>query len=487
MLRLPPQVLDVFPLAFAIRPGSRSLQQGFFLQQCGNLCLPPGQHLLPDGILIALGAGIIEDTTVQGIGQILLGYPMVGVGVGIEVACPVAKALGIPVAILEVVGYLGILPLHGGQGIEEGKGAVGFGGGGKVEGGVGQVVASLRQTNPVKGGGTRLHHGDGHGVCKSCVLAGGNQHTTEDKARIFSRRHHPCQPVQGRIWVPPPQTFDKGADDIVVVVTVSIVEHHLLLDAFLRRLPADEDFAPVGGAGRISLRLPVLRSGFHRQLQGVQKASGIAVGRVHQMLQRPLLKFHLPAAVAPLPVLQGGGGCLNQVVALQRQQLEDTTPAHQGLVYLKEGIFRGGSHQNDGSVFHPGQQGILLGTVPAVHLVHKEDGAAAVELVMLLCLGDGLPDVLHPGEDGVQGDKVALGVVGDNPCQGGLAGTWGAVEDDGGELVCGNGPSQQPPLAHNVLLSDVFVQAAGPHTGGKGLLCCLPVFKQVHGRWIGSW
>ena len=181
------------------------------------------------------------------------------------------------------------------------------------------MVATFWQSNSIKGGSTAFYHRNCHGICKASVLAGGNQHAAENKVRIFSRCYHTSKPVQSRIWVSASQAFDKGTDNVVVVVAVSVVKHHLFLNAFFRRLLGDVNLRAFSGNWWGCLWIPVFWGSFHCQLQCVQKASGISVGGIHQMLQGTSFKNHLPAAVASISVLEGGGGCLKKMLAFQGQ------------------------------------------------------------------------------------------------------------------------------------------------------------------------
>ena len=72
-------------------------------------------------------ARLPEQLPLQGAGQVLLGDPVFGVGMGIAVAHAIAKGLAIPVGIAQVGGH--VLPVAGldrFQGIKEAKQAVAF-------------------------------------------------------------------------------------------------------------------------------------------------------------------------------------------------------------------------------------------------------------------------------------------------------------------------------------------------------------------------
>ena len=102
--------------------------------------------------------------------------------------------------------------------------------------------------------------------------------------------------------------------------------------------------------------------------------------------------------------------------------------------------------------------------------VHKEDCLLPVHPASLLRGRYGRPDVFHPGQDGVDGDEMGLGGVGDDASQRGFARTRRAVENDRGKLVGLDGAPQQSPRPHNRILAHEFIQRARSHTGGQRLL-----------------
>jgi hypothetical protein len=131
-----------------------------------------------------------------------------------------------------------------------------------------------------------------------------------------------------------------------------------------------------------------------------------------------------------------------------------------------------------------GQEGVLLGFVPAVDFVDKEGGALAVEVAPFLGFGDGFSNLGDAGEDGVDGDEVAAGAVGDDGGEGGFAGSGGAVEDERGELVSLDRSAKEAAWPNDVFLTGVLIKSTGPHSVGKrGFFFNLgltAVFKEVY-------
>ena len=89
---------------------------------------------------------------------------------------------------------------------------------------------------------------------------------------------------------------------------------------------------------------------------------------------------HLAIAVAELAI---GEGPLQQGLQLgrfQRLHAKQARATDQRLVHFKERVFGGGADQGQGTVFHPGQQRILLGAVEAMHFIDEQGGAQSVAL-----------------------------------------------------------------------------------------------------------
>ena len=80
-----------------------------------------------------------------------------------------------------------------------------------------------------------------------------------------------------------------------------------------------------------------------------------------------------------------------EVGRVEGLELEDPRARDEGAVDLEEGILGRGADEEDGAVLDPGQEGVLLGLVPAVHLVDEEHRPAVVELAMPLGLLDRRP------------------------------------------------------------------------------------------------
>ena len=85
---------------------------------------------------------------------------------------------------------------------------------------------------------------------------------------------------------------------------------------------------------------------------------------------------------------------------------------------------------NDRAILYPGEQRILLGLVPAVHLVDEENRSQALLSVALLGLLRDPTHVGDAGQDRIELLEGALRGVGDHAGQGRFAGAGRAVEDE---------------------------------------------------------
>ena len=424
-----------------------------------QLQLPAAPDLVAQGTFAALVRRLVEQAPVEAVGQVLLGHPVVAVGVGIEVAGAVAEALRVPVGVLQRVRDLAVaLGLDRGQGVEEGEGGVALRRRGQVEGGLGEVEPALGQADPVEGLGRGGDHPQGFRVGEAHVLAGEDQHAAEEEPGVLAGMDHAGQPVDRGVGVRPAQRLDQGGDRIEVVVALLVVEHRPPLDRFLGHRQVDADHSRL-----------VLRGRLHRQLQGVEQGPGVAVADIDEVGESILVEIHREVGVPPW-VVQGVAGDAAQVGGFQVAELEEAAARDEGPVDREVGVLRRGSDQHHRAVLDPGQQSVLLGLVEPVYLVDEQGGPVVVEAAPVLGLLHGPAYIGDPGEDGVDGGEVGLGRVGDDVGQRRLAGAGGPVEDQGGELVGLDGPSQEAARTQDVVLAHELVEGARPQPGGQGLV-----------------
>ena len=200
-------------------------------QHGSQLGLPAPGHVFLDSGFVALLSGLIEHLAQQVVGQVLLGDPMVPIGVGIQVTPTVAEILRIATGVFQMAGHFPfLLFLHGANGVEEGKGTVALGSGGQVETSLCQVKPPFRHTHVVEGLGAPGHHPNGVGVGHAHVFTSQDEHAAENEARIFAGIQHACHPVQSRVGIGAAQTLDEGTDGVEVSVAILVVQDSTALD-----------------------------------------------------------------------------------------------------------------------------------------------------------------------------------------------------------------------------------------------------------------
>ena len=121
-------------------------------------------------------------------------------------------------------------------------------------------------------------------------------------------------------------------------------------------------------------------------LQAVEGHPGIPPGHEGQVLQGLFLYLHPHPAQPPLLVGQGSLHNSLDLIFREGAEGEDTGAGEEGGDDLKGGVFGGGPDEGNGAVLHMGQDGILLGLVEAVELVHEEDGPLTGEAPALFGL-----------------------------------------------------------------------------------------------------
>ena len=111
--------------------------------------------------------------------------------------------------------------------------------------------------------------------------------------------------------------------------------------------------------------------GFDSQFQGVERGAGVAVGDIGQVRERVFVQGDFEVPKASDGVLDGLADDLSDVVISQWLELEDAAAGDQCAVHREVWILGGGANQDDGAVFDPRQQSVLLCFVPAVDFVNK--------------------------------------------------------------------------------------------------------------------
>ena len=240
-----------------------------------------------------------------------------------------------------------------------------------------------------------------------------------------------------------------------MLLAVLVIQQCLFPQALLQGLSCDSE-----GAVRGDLAVQ------HGHLQRVQRRAGVPVGKGSNGGEEILL--HADSAVAESPFIgkrMGEHGC--QVGRCQRLQYEHLAPGQQGGIDFKGGVLRGGSDQSDAALLHIGEEGVLLGLVEPVYLVHEAEGAGAVGTVLLRLLHD-LFDFLDAAGDGAEIHEARPGAARDDPGQGGLAHAGRPPEYHGRHDVLLQHLPQDLTLSQQMLLADIILQVPGAHPVRQG-------------------
>jgi hypothetical protein len=102
----------------------------------------------------------------------------------------------------------------------------------------------------------------------------------------------------------------------------------------------------------------------------VQQVAAVAAGHVQQRPARILGQGQRAADMR-----LGAGEQDREGRVVQGLQHEDLRSGEDGAVQLEGGVLRRRADQDDGAVLHDRQEGVLLGAVEAMDLVHEEQGA----------------------------------------------------------------------------------------------------------------
>ena len=169
-------------------------------------------------------------------------------------------------------------------------------------------------------------------------------------------------------------------------------------------------------------------------------------------------------------------------VSFQRVQREDPTAGEQRRVDFKRRVFGSRADESDGSVFHVGQNHILLSLVEAVNFIHEKDGGLLVQALSFSGLCYRPTQIGDAGGDGADRLKMGAGYGGDQSGKGGFSGSRRPPQQDGRDAVGVDGTAQYFAFTQDMLLAHELIEAGGAHPLGQGRdthsVLLTPMFKQ---------
>jgi hypothetical protein len=141
-------------------------------------------------------------------------------------------------------------------------------------------------------------------------------------------------------------------------------------------------------------------------------------------------------------------------------------PRQQRRIELEGGVLRSCADERDSAVLHVRQERILLGTVEAVDLVDEQQRALA-DVAARPRPVEGFAQILHAGEDGRKLLELELGLAGEQPCEGGLAGPRRPPEDHADKLAAPEHAREGTARPQQVVLPDHIRKPLGAKAIGK--------------------
>src|SRR5439155_3116656 len=119
--------------------------------------------------------------------------------------------------------------------------------------------------------------------------------------------------------------------------------------------------------------------------------------------------------------------------------------------------------EHDRTILDVGKEGVLLGLVEAVDLVHEEERRRAARLLLQPRALDHLAHLLHSGRHGAERDEMAPALLRQQARQGRLSGPRRTPEDEGRKLAARNGAPEETPGLEEILLTHELLERARTH------------------------
>ena len=157
-----------------------------------------------------------------------------------------------------------------------------------------------------------------------------------------------------------------------------------------------------------------------------------------------------------------------QVLVLHRFEDVDLAAAQKRRNDLERGVLGRGADERDDALLHGAQERILLRFVETVDFVDEEERRPLVEEALLACRFDHLAHLLDARRHGREGEERTFELGGDDARQRGLAHARRAPQDERRHVARLEELAEDAVLAHEMLLSDVFVHRTGSQAFGQG-------------------
>ena len=244
-----------------------------------------------------------------------------------------------------------------------------------------------------------------------------------------------------------------------MLLSLPVVQQGLFPHALLQKLSCHRN-------GTVRGDLPVQ----HRRLQCIQRHAGIPIGKGCHDGKQLRLHVNRGAPESP-PVLQHAGKQLLQV--LRTQLLQDKYPAagQKRRIDFKGRILRGGPDEDNAALFHIGKEGVLLGFVKAMDLIHEYHRAHTAEPAFLSLLHD-LLYLSDAAGHRAEIHEFGFGAAGNDSRQRRLPHSRRPPEDHGGDHIPLQHLAQDLPFSQQMLLPDILLQILRAHPVCQGRHSC---------------
>ncbi len=203
------------------------------------------------------------------------------------------------------------------------------------------------------------------------------------------------------------------------------------------------------------------------ELEHVERAPPIAVGRLRDELDRLGLGPELCLAQPPLPVGERAVQERGDVRLPERLEHVHPGPGEQRAHDLERGILGRGAHEGERAVLQIRQERVLLRLVESMHLVQKKQRRAPARCARRARRLHRRPDVLDTRHHRREGDELRVGALGDEPRQGRLARAGRPPEDERVRASRFERLAQRLAGGEQVSLPDHLTERAGAHAVGE--------------------
>ena len=199
-----------------------------------------------------------------------------------------------------------------------------------------------------------------------------------------------------------------------------------------------------------------------RSLQPVQCPAGVPVGEGGDNAHETLLHMYRHASESPL-IPQGTAQQLCQVLPIQLLEHEDPAAGQQCGIDLKRRVLCSGPDEGNAALLHIGQEGVLLGLVETMYLIHEHQCAHTVNPALLSLLHDVL-DLLDAAGDRAEIHEIGLGAVCDDPGQCGFPHSGRPPENHRRYHIFLQHTAQDHTLSQQLALSHVILKGLRAHS-----------------------